>query len=372
MIQEIFIIGAPGNVGSTLVTQIFKEGDTNTELHSNPTRIVGLASSSNFLYSPMGISEQDARRFIGRDFSDAIPYSDLRGIIEAAEIGFRRQSSLVFVDATAAGEEMTKFHLNVIKHTPYGMITANKNPVASSDYETFQILTANPKRYGYRCSVMAGADAVPFLRDAIDLNDGVHRIEGCLSGTNMYLVSQAQGRRLSEVVREALGKYTEPDPRDDLSGFDVARKLVVLARTAGFNVGLADVALKSFIPQEYFRDESIWDFLKRLECHDSHFAELVNSARENGNVLRYVATMNVEQNQPILEVSLKEVPLESKLGMLEGRTNKVLITTNYYTKDNPYVVEGPGAGLDVTARNIRRELLEMLPERMSINGRAGQ
>ena len=370
MYQDVFVIGATGKVGSTLIKQILEKGDTYPSLHGNPTRIVGVASRSNFAYSPRGLSPSEAHNFCTGHFPEAKRYSDLHELVDAADIGTRRSSgSLVFVDATAASDDMTRLHMHIVKTTPYGIVTANKNPIALSDFQTFQSLTGNPRRYGYRCSVMAGSDAVTFLQDLKDLNEQLHGIEGCFSGTLGYITSNLEkGRKFSEVLREAHEEgYTEPDPRDDLRGLDVARKIIVLARSAGYDVGIEDIKLKPFIPEEFLKSESIDDFLASSENLDQHFFDKLQAARKHGNTLRYVATMKLDRDYPEIEVGLREVPLESSLGMLQGTRNKIVITTEYYPSDKPYIVEAPGAGLDVTARNIRRDLMGLLTERTSSN-----
>ena len=259
---------------------------------------------------------------------------------------------------------MIQFHLRVIEETPHGIVTANKNPVALSDYDTFQRLTQDSRRYGYRCSVMAGAEAVTFVRDGRDLNDPLYVVEGCFSGTNGYITSglEDDGRTLSSVVKEAYDKgYTEPHPRDDLNGLDVARKLVVIARSAGLPVALKDVVVTPLIPEEYLLEDDVGRFLGNLAKLDEGFRERMVNARSNGSVLRYVTRIDARSENPILEVSLQEVPRDSPLGGLEGAMNKIVLTTEAYPKG--YVVEAPGAGLEVTALNIRRDLLDLLPER---------
>ena len=366
MFQDVFIIGATGKVGSTLIRQILEKRDTDTSLHANPTRIVGVASRDNFIYSPRGISPSQAYSFASRNFGDVYRYSDLHELVEAADIGTRRSSSsLVFIDVTPVLDAMTRFHIYVVGTTPYGIVTANKNPIVLSDYRTFQTLTENPRRYGYRCSVMAGSDAVPFLLDLKDLNETLYGIEGCFSGTLGYVTSELDKyRKFSEILREAHTKgYTEPDPRDDLRGFDVARKIIVLARSAGYEVGIKDIRPHPFIPEEYLKDESIDDFLANSVNLNPYFADMVKSARIHGNTIRYVATMKLNRGYPEIEVAFKEVPLDSSLGMLHGTRNQIVITTEYYPIDKPYIIEAPGAGLDVTARNIRRDLIGLLTER---------
>lgn len=364
MIQDLYIVGATGKVGSTLIKQIFEKGDTDSARHPNPTRIVGLASSTHTLYSPEGISQEQAYTFTNRDYCDAQSYNRHDELLNRAKNGIRTEDSrLIFVDVTALNEPMTQFHLQVMRETPYSIVTANKNPLALSDYATFQKLTHQIRRYGYSCSVMAGAEVIHFLQVARDLNDNLQTIEGCLSGTNGYITSELEnGGKLSEILRRAHKEgYTEPHPRDDLSGLDVARKLVILARTAGYHVGIENVQVEPFIPEKYLLEEDVGRFLDSITELDAEFKERMNRAREKGQTLRYVAQMDVMGETPALKVSLQEVPKESHLGSLKGTLNKVLVTTEAYPNGHP--IEAEGAGLIVTARNIRGNLLELILER---------
>lgn len=368
MIQDVYIIGATGRVGQELVKQIFKSGDTEHNRHFNPTRIIGLASSTHTLYLPQGISQEKAIAFSSKKYEGADTFKHLGELLERARYGLRgEESSLVFVDVTALNEPMTQFHLQVIGQTPYGVVTANKNPIALSDYSTFQKLTHDTKRYGYRCSVMAGADVVPFVRDARDLNDPIISVEGCFSGTNSYIAFELEkGRPFSKVVREAFNRgYTEPHPIDDLNGLDVARKLIVIARTAGLRKDISDVVVRPFIDESYLQNNDVEQFLQSLDDLDAQFNGRMQAARSNGATLRYIARMDADSGEAELEVSLQEVPKNSPLGSLEGTMNKIVLTTEAY--QHGYVVEAPGAGLEVTARNIRRDLLDLLPQRKDNN-----
>ncbi len=363
MLQDVYAIGATGKVGSTLVRQLIKKGDTSDSHHANPTRIIGLASSTHTIYLPRGISPQQAYAFITRNYIGAQKYQHPTELLEIVNQNRNNTSTLVFVDVTAVDEPMTGFHMYVIKQTPHSFVTANKIPLASHDFSTFQQLTRYPRRYGYRCSVMAGADAVPYLQDLRDLNDTLYTIEGCFSGTIGNITSELEKNiPFSKSIRESHAKgYTEPHPRDDLSGLDVAKKLVILARTAGYSVDIKDVEIEPFIPKEFLFENDVNHFLDSLAMLDREFTERMNYAKVSGKTLRYVARMDAREENPKLKVSLQEVPRESYLGQLEGTKNKLVIISEAYP--DGYIIEAIGAGLDVTARNIRRDLLNLLPER---------
>ena len=353
MFQDDFIIGATGNVGLTTVRQIFNEGDTDPKRHENPTRIVGLASSTHFLYDPNGIKREVAFAFAERKRKG----KTYKGLDTFLDIADSASSPIEFVDITALGTLMTRFHLSVIGTTNHGIVTANKVPLTEVDFSTFQFLTRNVRRYGYRCSVMAGAEAVDFIQDARDLGDKITGIEGCFSGTLGYVVTRLhQGASFFQAVAEAREKgYTEPNPIEDLSGKDVGRKLLTLGRTVGLDHAYSDI---NVVPLALQKD---------LKKNDKDFAERVRKAERKENVLRYVASLKFKDEKPILEASLREVPKDSPLGALNGTNNKIMITTDIYDSLKPYIVEAPGAGLDVTARNVRRDLLKHLKQRVVRN-----
>ena len=361
MIQDVFIIGATGKVGRTLARQIIERGDTDSRRHLNPTRVVGLASSSNLIYSPKGLPHDEVFKFVERKNDNYKKYSALGELLDTAK---HEKNNLVFVDATSLNEPMTDFHLRLIEETPYGIVTANKNPIALSSYETFQRLTNDVKRYGYRCSVMAGAHAVPFLQELRDVNDPPLILQGCFSGTLGYISSELEkGRKFSEILHEAYKKgYTEPHPRDDLSGLDVARKLVVLARTAGYNANIKDIDLAPFVPKKFLEEEDINKFMEGINSLDEDFTSRMNNALKKSHTLRYVAQMDARDGIK-LSVSLMEVPKKGSFGSLAGTLNQLAVVTNTYPEDGPYLIQSPGAGLKVTAQNIRGDLLYLLPER---------
>ncbi|MEI6732028.1 MAG: bifunctional aspartate kinase/homoserine dehydrogenase I, partial [archaeon] len=217
--------------------------------------------------------------------------------------------------------------------------------------------------YGYRCSVMAGAEAVDKMKDLRDAGDLPYKIEGCFSGTLGYICSALEaGVPFSKIVEQArkLG-YTEPHPREDLSGEDVARKILILARTAGYRIEYSDIKRKPFIPNKFLDEKDANVFMKNLKELDEYFVNEVRDARKEGKVLRYVARFEMK-DCPIIRVGLERVLRESPLGMLSGAANKIIIHTKDYGR-TPSIIEAPGAGLDITARNIRVDLAHQVENR---------
>ncbi len=182
MPESVFIMGATGKVGRELVGQIFSKGDADPSIHRNPTRIVGLASSSGLLFDLNGIDEGLARDFSSKSVSGSA-YGGNEGIS-----GIMREAGeqMIIVDATASGS-MLELHTNIMRDTGHGIVTANKLPLTESSFEVFEELVRRPQRYGYRCSVMAGAEAVDKLRDMRDLGERPTSITGSFSGTLGYL-----------------------------------------------------------------------------------------------------------------------------------------------------------------------------------------
>ncbi len=364
MIQYVFIIGATGNVGKTLVRQIFECGDGDFRLHHNPTRIVGLASSKSYVFSRDGLSKKECFDFIEKKGIQN-SYLDLEDIyVKTKEVGYGFERKLIFIDVTNS-KDIYKFHLTISNNENLGLVTANKNPL-TLDYQIFQKLTKNQQNYGYRCSVMAGAEAVSIIQDLKEVNDAPTKIYGCFSGTLGYICTELEkGRPLSEIIREAKNEgYTEPHPRDDLSGFDVARKLLILARTSGYEANMEDINIIPFIPQSYLNEDDAEKFMDSISDIDDDFSKKMINALNLGNTLRYVANMGVINQKLILTVGLQEVKKDSTLGTLKGTSNKITVISKVYSENSPYVVEAPGAGLEITAQNIRRDLLYQIVGRM--------
>ncbi|MEQ1895647.1 MAG: bifunctional aspartate kinase/homoserine dehydrogenase I, partial [Planctomycetota bacterium] len=211
-------------------------------------------------------------------------------------------------------------------------------------------------RWRYEATVGAGLPVISTLRDLVDTGDELHSIEGLLSGTLAWLFTAFDGREpFSALVRRAreLG-YTEPDPRDDLSGRDVARKLVILARESGRELELADVEVESLVPAA-LREIPREEFLERLPELDGTLAARLEGARRAGRLLRHVAHLDAHGHA---RVGLVELTPEHAFAHARGTDNVVQFTTARY-RTNPLVVQGPGAGPEVTAAGLFADLLRV-------------
>ncbi|MET0755958.1 MAG: bifunctional aspartate kinase/homoserine dehydrogenase I, partial [Pseudoxanthomonas sp.] len=239
------------------------------------------------------------------------------------------------------------------------VVTPNKQAGAgpSARYDAIrEAAAASGARFRYEATVGAGLPVISTLRDLVDTGDAVLSVEGIFSGTLAWLFNRFDGSvPFSRLVAEAraLG-YTEPDPRDDLSGTDVARKLVILAREAGRSMALDDVAVESLVPAG-LREASVDDFMSRLGEVDVLFAGKLEKAKAAGQVLRYVARLDSEGRA---SVGLVELPREHAFANLRLTDNIVQFTTRRYC-DNPLIVQGPGAGPEVTAAGVFADVLRV-------------
>jgi aspartokinase/homoserine dehydrogenase 1 len=239
------------------------------------------------------------------------------------------------------------------------IITPNKRahsgPIAY--YQDLKRLSGSRTHFLYEATVGAGLPIIQTLKDLVETGDEIRSISGIFSGTLAYLFNLFDGTRpFSEIVREAKAKgYTEPDPRDDLSGTDVARKAVILAREAGLTLELADIEVESLVPVA-LANASVDEFLKRLPDFDAPMAERVAAAKRAGKVLRYVASIDVGQQKA--KVGLESFEPKHPFANISLTDNIVQFVTGRYC-DNPLIVRGPGAGPAVTAAGIFADLLRL-------------
>lgn len=263
----------------------------------------------------------------------------------------------VFVDATASSE-VINFYEQILSAS-ISIVTPNKK-ANSGTIEAYKELRHTARRnnvkFLYETNVCAGLPVINVLKDLISSGDSIISLEAVVSGTLNYLLSEYDGTvPFSELVMDALKKgYTEPDPRDDLNGMDVARKILILARECGSELELADVSLESIVPANYMEAPSKEIFLKNLKAFDETFDQTYKKALKNKKRLCYIS--RYKDNG--LSVKLEEVGPEHPFYSLRGTENSVCITTNYY-HTYPMVVKGPGAGAEVTAAGVFAEIIRM-------------
>lgn len=277
----------------------------------------------------------------------------IQKVIDIGLLG--KSTGLAFVDCSASAETIGV--LNQVADFGCCVVLANKKPltVPMDDYDK---LVSPPRRLRHESTVGAGLPVIASLNRIISSGDPVYRIIGSLSGTLGYVMSEVEdGKPFSQVVNAAksLG-YTEPDPRDDLGGMDVARKALILARLLGRRLNLDNMKIESLYPEEMRPDVMpLEDFLVNgLPLLDKKIEDRITQASANGNVLRYVCLIDDMR----CEVGIQEVPKDSALGRLRGSDNVVEIYSRCYEKQ-PLVIQGAGAGNDTTAAGVLADILDI-------------
>ena len=349
---DVVLLGF-GQIGRTLA------GMLSRARHEGPrARVVGIIDRSGYVFDPNGIT---ARRLstLAAEKARGVPIARAHGGTAAttsdalAAIARHALSRPIFVDLTA---DDTGPLLRDALAAGMDLVLANKRPLAGAlaDARTLQeVARTHDRRILHETTVGAGLPIIDTYYKLVEARDRVHRIDGCTSGTLGYLLSEiGRGRKFSETLRRAMEKgYTEPDPRDDLSGMDVARKALILGRLLGFTGELEDITLESLVP-EPARQLPLKEFLARLEDYDPSWDERAREARESGRVLRYVASVTRKR----VEVGLQAVDASSPFASLNGTDNQVAFTTMRY-QTNPLIITGPGAGPAVTAAGVLNDIL---------------
>ena len=261
----------------------------------------------------------------------------------------------ILVDVTA---EATAPLLVKAAESGFDLVLANNRPLSGPRAESERLRRAvrdSGRRLRFEATVGAGLPILDTHRKLVESGDRVSKIEGCLSGTLGFLLSEIErGARFSESLRRAMTSgYTEPDPRDDLSGADVGRKALILGRLLGFAGGPREVQVESLVPARS-RRLPLRVFLERLPSLDAEWEERARRARSRGRTLRYVASVTSRQ----IRVGLIEVAPGNPFFGLKGTDNQVAFTTARY-RSNPLVIQGPGAGLAVTAGGIFNDIAEL-------------
>ncbi|MGB0525292.1 MAG: bifunctional aspartate kinase/homoserine dehydrogenase I [Flammeovirgaceae bacterium] len=345
---NLFIVGT-GLIGKALLHQLAQQADYFLEERFLRINVIGLSNSKKMVFNKEGIPLDNWEQVL----HDSNLTADMEGFVR--KIRELNLPNSVFVDNTAS--------TSIIKHYPevlkqkVSIATPNKK-ANSSDFEFYELLQrlalSNNVKFGYETTVGAGLPVIKTLQEIVLSGDQIHKIEGVLSGTLSYLFNTYDGSTsFSELVKSAKAMgYTEPDPRDDLNGMDVARKILILAREVGENLEISDVSLEKFLPEACFSPESIDDFFVELEKVDDQMKALYDEAAASGKKLRYVASFEGGK----AKVELKTVDENHPFYNLQGGDNIIAYTTKRY-QERPLVVKGPGAGAEVTAAGVFADLL---------------
>jgi len=345
---NIFLVGT-GLVGSTLLKQFGEQKNFLEREHRLFVRIVGIANTARMHLNPEGIPPQSWKEVLSRSRTRMNIGKFILAMEQLALPGS------VFVDCTASADVAASYAS--ILGAGISVVTPNKmaNSGTLQQYRELKLIAEKHNvRFLYEANVGAGLPVISTLDDLLLSGDRILKIEGVFSGTLSYIFNTFKGNKLfSETVAEAkrLG-YTEPDPRSDLSGTDVARKILILARETGLPLELKDVKVESLLSPACRRAHSVEDFFRKLKREDGLFEKKKRAAEKKRKVLRYIATLEKGK----AAVRLQAVDETHAFYPLSGSDNIIAFTTERY-RLNPLVIKGPGAGAEVTAAGVFADIL---------------
>lgn len=352
---NIAIFGV-GLVGGTLIDQILKSKKKILKRKNIQLNIFAISNSKQLLLNKNGLTnnwKEDLLNITKKDFT----INDV--------IGFAKENhleNLIAVDNTASNVFIQNYIPLV--NNGFDLVSSNKiaNTIDFSFYKSLRYaLKEHEKNYLYETNVGAGLPLVDTIKLLHHSGENITKIKGVFSGSLSYLFNNfsVEDKDFSEILSEAVSKgFTEPDPREDLSGNDVARKLLILARELDLENEIGDVNIQNLIPVE-LRDGSATEFLKRLQELDTDY-KLIKEQQKEGHVLRYVGELSgdLSKTKGVLEVKLVSVPQNSSLGQVQGSDSIFEIFTESYG-ERPLVIQGAGAGAKVTARGVFGDILRL-------------
>jgi aspartokinase/homoserine dehydrogenase 1 len=344
---NLFITGT-GNVGAKFLEQLKQQASFLQNQMRLQVRVTGLSNSRKMIVDEEGIPLENWKEKLGNGNA-----AGLQDFVDA-EIS-RNLINSIFVDITA-NENVAGVYDQLLEKS-ISVVACNK-VAASSAYENYKRLKDLAREYNaqflFETNVGAGLPVIATLNDLVRSGDRVHKMEAVLSGTLNFVFNNYDGRRkFADVVRQAQEEgYTEPDPRLDLGGVDVMRKIMILAREAGDKIEMHEIVNHSFMPENCMQG-SVDDFYNEMNKEESHFRQLVEEANAKGAKLKFVASYENGR----ASVGLKHIDPGNDLYHLYGKDNVVLFYTDRY-KDQPLVVKGAGAGADVTASGVFADIIK--------------
>lgn len=348
-VLHVFLVGT-GLIGKALIKMIANQQRKLRGENELDIQIHGMANSRFMAFHEDGFDLKNPHQL-----NEADPKMDLEKFIQTMEeMNF---SNSVFVDCTAS-QEVADAYFRILE-AKVAIVTPNKK-ANSGSMEQYKALKKLAKKRGvkflYETNVAAGLPVINTLQDLMLSGDRVIRIQAVLSGSMNFIFSELEnGEPFSEVVRVAKEKgYTEPDPRDDLSGMDVARKILILGREAEQDLEFDSITIQSMVPEDCQKAVSVEDFFQKLKGHDQEFADLLAEAGAKGEKLRFMATLENGK----ATVGLNSLPIAHPFSGLQGSDNMILLTTERYN-DRPMIIRGPGAGADVTAAGVFADVIRI-------------
>ncbi|GGG49648.1 bifunctional aspartate kinase/homoserine dehydrogenase I [Bizionia arctica] len=346
---NVFITGV-GNVGERLVEQIKLQKKYLKEHLKINLRIIGLANSRKMIFNDSGLSLKSWKTDL-----ESGENTSLKAFLERVkELNLRNS---IFVDVTA-NSDVANIYSDYLRES-IAVVACNKI-ACSNDFESYKQLKEFSKKYNasflFETNVGAGLPIIDTLRNLMASGDKITTIQAVLSGSLNFVFNNFNDQtKFHDVVKQAQKEgYTEPDPRIDLSGVDVARKILILARESGLKMDLEDIENHSFLTKANLESDSVDDFYQTLITDEAHFQNLYASAKQNKCQLKYVA----ELKDGKAKVGLKEIPVGHPFYNLEGKDNIVMFYTERYT-EQPMIIKGAGAGADVTASGLFADIIRI-------------
>ncbi|WP_435313731.1 bifunctional aspartate kinase/homoserine dehydrogenase I [Cellulophaga fucicola] len=344
-----------GTVGGTLIDQILKSAKNIEERKGINLNVFAVANSKKVLLSKKGIGEDWTSKL-----DEKGKLYELKDIFEFAEK--HHLENLIAIDNTA-NQAFVSHYIDFVENG-FDLVSSNKiaNTLGFDYYKNLrEILTKNQKQYLYETNVGAGLPLIDTIKLLHLSGENITRIKGVFSGSLSYIFNTFSESDVpfSAILNEAMENgYTEPDPREDLCGNDVGRKLLILARELELSNEFADINIQNLIP-EALREGSKTEFLSQSDALDTAFSKIKENQKPN-HVLRYVGDLhgNLQEEKGILDVKLVSVPKESALGQVKGSDSIIEIYTESYG-ENPLVIQGAGAGAAVTARGVFGDILRI-------------
>ena len=335
-----------GNIGKELISQLAMQEELLTRKYGVEIRYAGLFTSSTGFFNAEGISVKEAKKLILE--------KGLTQKIDPQKTISEMKNPFICIDTTASDQTIPLLK-KALENGGF-VVCSNKKPFTGSQKDFDTLHSFNESRLLYETTVGAGLPVIQTIKNLLDTGDEILEIQGCFSGTLGFIFSELEkGTPFSHAVFTAKDQgFTEPDPRDDLSGVDVARKALILARLLGQKKELSDIQLESLFPKK-MEKYTVEDFLKNISQLDEQYAQKRNIAAKENKVLRFIAQITPEKSS----VQLQAVDKNSDIGSLTGPDNIIVCKTKRYNT-NPLIIKGPGAGIEVTAAGVFADIMTVI------------
>ena len=338
-----------------MIDQVLQNSELIRNRKKLDLKIVAVANSRKIAFNKNGFNETWAD-----DILVAEDESNMDSLIQFSQVN--QLENLIVVDNTASAEFVKNY--TRLAENGFDLVSSNKifNTLPISEYRNFRhVLNKKNKKYLYETNVGAGLPLIDTIKLLHLSGENITRIKGVFSGSLSYIFNHfsIRAEKFSTILKEAMEQgFTEPDPREDLSGNDVARKLLILARELDLSNEFSDIKVENLIPKELI-NLSTEKFVQNLDLLDAHFEKVKKNLKEN-HVLRLVGDLHgdLQQEKGELNVQLISVPANSSLGQLKGSDSIFEIYTESYG-ENPIVIMGAGAGAKVTARGVFGDILRL-------------